>query len=95
LVAAWTAVKVDIHPAADGAAVVVNCANSKSGADAVVARINEKGGKAIAVQGDVSLPQDIQRLFSETKKAYKKLDILVNNAGMYESSSALPMMRRR
>lgn len=72
------------HLAAEGASVVVNYATSKSGADAVVARINKKRGKAIAVQGDVSQPEDIQRLFSETKKAYGKLDILVNNAGMYE-----------
>src|SRR5271167_4541210 len=72
------------HLATEGALVVVNYANSKSGADAVVARITEKGGKAIAVQGDVSQPKDIQRLFSETKKEYGKLDILVNNAGTYE-----------
>ena len=72
------------HLASEGASVVVNYASSKSGADAVVARITEKGGKAIAVQGDVSQPKDIQGLFSETKKAYGKLDILVNNAGTYE-----------
>jgi 3-oxoacyl-[acyl-carrier protein] reductase len=72
------------HLAAEGASVVVNYASSRSGADAVVARITEKGGKAIPVQGDVSQPDDIQRLFSETKKAYGRLDILVNNAGIYE-----------
>ena len=72
------------HLAAEGAAVVVNYASSKTGADAVVARITEKGGKAIAIQGDVSRPEDIQRLFAETKKAYGKLDVLVNNAGVYE-----------
>jgi len=72
------------HLAAEGAAVVVNYANSKAGAEAVVARINQKGGKAVAIQGDVSQPQDIERLFSETKKIYKKLDVLVNNAGLYE-----------
>jgi len=72
------------HLAAEGAEVVVNYATSKPGADAVVKRITEKGGKAIAVQGDVSKPQDITRLFAETKKAYGKVDILVNNAGIYE-----------
>ena len=56
------------HLAAEGAAVVVNYAKSKAGAEAVVARINQKGGKAVAIQGDVSQPQDIERLFSETKK---------------------------
>jgi 3-oxoacyl-[acyl-carrier protein] reductase len=72
------------HLAAEGASVVVNYASSKSGADAVVKRITQKGGKAIAVQGDVSKPADITRLFAETKAAYGKLDILVNNAGIYE-----------
>jgi 3-oxoacyl-[acyl-carrier protein] reductase len=72
------------HLAAEGAAVVVNYANSKAGADAVVSRIKEMGGKAIAVQGDVSRMPDVQRLFAETKRTYGKLDILVNNAGFYE-----------
>jgi len=72
------------HLAAEGAAVVVNYANSKPGADAVVKRITGKGGRAIAVQADVSKLGDITRLFAETKKAYGKLDILINNAGIYE-----------
>jgi 3-oxoacyl-[acyl-carrier protein] reductase len=72
------------HLAAEGASVVVNYASSKSGADAVVKRITAKGGKATAVQADVSKPQDITRLFAETKAAYGKLDVLVNNAGVYE-----------
>ncbi|MDP8980908.1 MAG: glucose 1-dehydrogenase [Acidobacteriota bacterium] len=72
------------HLAAEGASVVVNYATSKSGADSVVKRITGKGGKAIAVQADVSKPQDITRLLAETKAAFGKLDILVNNAGIYE-----------
>ena len=71
------------HLAAEGAPVVVNYASRKGGAEAVVARIKEKGGKAIAVQGNVARLEDIERLFSETKKAYGKVDILVNNAGTY------------
>ena len=72
------------HLAAEGASVVVNYASSKPGADSVVKRITEKGGKAIVVQADVSKPQDIARLFEQTKAAFGKLDILVNNAGVYE-----------
>jgi 3-oxoacyl-[acyl-carrier protein] reductase len=72
------------HLAAEGASVVVDYASSKAGADQVVRHITEKGGKAIAVQADVSKPKDITRLFNETKVAYGKLDILVNNAGVYE-----------
>jgi 3-oxoacyl-[acyl-carrier protein] reductase len=69
--------------AAEGASVVVNYASSKDGANKVVAAITAKGGKAVAVQGDVSKQADVTRLFNETNKAYGKLDILVNNAGVY------------
>lgn len=72
------------HLAAEGAAVVVNYASSRAGADAVVKRITHDHGKAIAVQADVSKPEDIRRLFAEAKRAFGKLDILVNNAGIYE-----------
>jgi len=72
------------HFGAAGASVVVNYSISKAGADAVVAKIAAKGGKAIAVQGDVSKQGDIVRLFAETKKAFGKLDVLVNNAGIYD-----------
>src|SRR5262249_20101479 len=67
-----------------GAAVVVNYASSQEGAERVVAEIKDAGGKAVAVQGDVSKAADVQRLFAETKKAYGGLDILVNNAGVYQ-----------
>ena len=72
------------HLAAAGAAVVVNYASSKAGAEAVVSRIRQTGGKGVAVQADVSKLEDIRRLFAETKKAFGRLDILVNNAGIYE-----------
>src|SRR5882672_9287825 len=70
--------------AAEGASVVVNYASSKEGADRVVAEIVGKGGKAIAVQGDVSKTADVRRLFAETQKRFGTLDVLVNNAGVYE-----------
>jgi 3-oxoacyl-[acyl-carrier protein] reductase len=69
---------------AAGAAVVVNYASSKEGADRVVAEITKNGGKAAAVQADVSKPADITRLMTEAKKQFGRLDILVNNAGIYE-----------
>ena len=67
-----------------GASVVVNYSSSKEGAERAVAEIVGKGGKAVAVQGDVSKGADRTRLFAETKKALGKLDILVNNAGVYK-----------
>jgi 3-oxoacyl-[acyl-carrier protein] reductase len=68
----------------EGAAVVVNYSSSKQDADRVVADISGRGGKAIAVQGDVSKQADIKRLFSEAQKSFGRIDILVNNAGFYE-----------
>jgi 3-oxoacyl-[acyl-carrier protein] reductase len=73
--------------AAEGAAVVVNYASSKKDADRVVAEIKGDGGKAVAVQGDVSNATDVRRIFAETKKAFGQLDVLVNNAGVYQFAS--------
>jgi 3-oxoacyl-[acyl-carrier protein] reductase len=70
--------------AAAGAAVVVNYASSKEGADRVVAEITGKGGKAVAIRGDVSKASDVQELFKQTKEAFGSLDILVNNAGVFQ-----------
>jgi 3-oxoacyl-[acyl-carrier protein] reductase len=69
--------------AAAGASVVVNYASSRQGAEQVVKEITGQGGKAIAIQGDVSKVNDVRRLFEESKHAFGKLDILVNNAGVY------------
>jgi 3-oxoacyl-[acyl-carrier protein] reductase len=72
------------HLAAEGAAVVVNYATSREGADQVVREIVAGGGKAVAVQASVARKTDIERLFAETKKAFGRLDVLVNNAGVYD-----------
>jgi 3-oxoacyl-[acyl-carrier protein] reductase len=72
------------HLAAEGAAVVVNYASSKEGADRVVDEIAKEGGKAIAIQANVAEKTEIERLFAQTQQTLGNLDILVNNAGMYE-----------
>jgi 3-oxoacyl-[acyl-carrier protein] reductase len=69
--------------AAEGASVVVNYATSRRDADTVVAAITSKGGKAIAIQGDVSKSDDVERLFADATGAFGRVDILVNNAGIY------------
>jgi 3-oxoacyl-[acyl-carrier protein] reductase len=69
--------------AAAGAAVVVNYAGSREGADAVVREIVAKDGKAIAVQADVAKADDVERLFAETRRAFGTPSVLVNNAGVY------------
>ncbi len=72
------------HLAAEGADVVVNYSSSKTDGDKVVAEITAAGGKAIAIQANVSNPADIVRLIDETVAAFGRIDILVNNAGIYE-----------
>ncbi|RUP08108.1 glucose 1-dehydrogenase [Hyphomicrobium sp.] len=66
-----------------GAAVAVNYASSKEGAEKVVGDIKSKGGKAISIKGSVAKADDIKTIFAETKKAFGSVDILVNNAGVY------------
>jgi 3-oxoacyl-[acyl-carrier protein] reductase len=73
--------------AAEGAAVVVNYASSKAGADAVVAAITTAGGKAIAVQGDVSDAAQAQGIIDAAVSGFGRLDILVNNSGVYGFAS--------
>jgi 3-oxoacyl-[acyl-carrier protein] reductase len=72
------------HLAAEGAAVVVNYASSKEGADRVVDEITSAGGKAIALQADVTKKAEVEQLFVKTQQVFSRLDILVNNAGIYE-----------
>ena len=72
------------HLGAEGASVVVNYARDQVGAEAVARRITESGGLAIAVQADISKPEDVTRLFSSARDAFGGVDILVNNAGVYE-----------
>jgi 3-oxoacyl-[acyl-carrier protein] reductase len=69
--------------AAAGAAVVVNYASSKDDADRVVDDILRDGGKAVAIQADVSKRIDVKRLFAETRAAVGTPNVLVNNAGVY------------
>ncbi|MEA3207481.1 MAG: 3-oxoacyl-[acyl-carrier protein] reductase [Chthoniobacter sp.] len=69
---------------AEGASVVVNYASSKQAAERVLAELADVGCNAITVQASVSDPEDVQRLFAETKKAFGRLDVLVNNAGVFK-----------
>lgn len=75
---------IALRLAGEGAEVAVNYSTSKEGADHVVAEITRKGGKAVAVQGNLSDPENIKNVVVETQKALGAIDILVNNAGVYE-----------
>ncbi len=69
--------------AADGAAVVINYTRNPQYAEETVGGIVSRGGKAVAIQADVSKPAEIRRLFDEAEKALGSLDIVVANAGVF------------
>jgi len=69
--------------ASAGAAVVVNYASDRAGAEAVVNAITKAQGRAVAAQADVSKSADVARMFAEAERTFGTLDILVNNAGVY------------
>lgn len=69
--------------AADGAAVVINYTRNSKQADETVSSIRARGGKAIAVQADVSKSDEVRRLFDQAEKAFGPLDIVVANAGVF------------
>jgi len=67
--------------AADGASVAVNYASHQAEANDVVQKIVQAGGKAIAIQADVSKTEDVRLLFKEVAERFEGLDMLINNAG--------------
>lgn len=69
--------------AAEGAAVAVNYASSRAGAEAVVAAITEAGGRAVAIGGDVSKAEGAKAIVDGAVAAFGRLDVLVNNSGVY------------
>jgi 3-oxoacyl-[acyl-carrier protein] reductase len=73
---------IALRLARDGAAVVVNYAGSRDAAETAVRDIEQAGGRATAVQADVSQVPEVVRLFDGTFDAFGRLDILVNNAGV-------------
>ncbi len=77
--------------AAVGAKVVVNYARSSEAAEAVVKTIVDGGGNAIALQADVSQPEEVDRLIKETLAKYGSIDVLVNNAGITKDTLMMRM----
>lgn len=74
-----------------GASVVVHYKASAEGAQQVVADIQARGGTAIAVQADVTKPDEVARLFAATADAFQYVDVLINNAGIYPLAAILEM----
>ena len=74
-----------------GYTVAVNYAGSHDAAAAVKNEIESSGGKAILLQGDVSKPEDVDRIFKKIKEEFGALDVLVNNAGINRDSLLIRM----
>ncbi|MDE3185509.1 MAG: SDR family oxidoreductase [Bacteroidota bacterium] len=77
---------VAIALANEGANVVVNYITHPENADAVVKRIEQNGGNAMAIKADVSNEEDVQSMFQQMYNKYGTIDILVNNAGIQKDS---------
>ncbi len=80
---------VSVTLAAAGAAVTINYHRNQAAAERTLDQIQQAGGKAQIVQGDVSKVADLQTLIDKTVQAYGRLDVLVNNAGMETRTSLL------
>ncbi|MCL4295070.1 MAG: 3-oxoacyl-ACP reductase FabG [Anaerolineae bacterium] len=74
-----------------GAAVTVNYRSNAAGAQAVVRQIEAAGGRAVAVQADVTQKAEVERLVAQTVEVFGRLDVLINNAGLYPLASLLEM----
>lgn len=77
--------------ASKGFAVALNYAGSHDAAEAVKKEIEDAGGKAFTVQGDVSKSEDVDRIFKTVKDEFGGLDVLVNNAGINRDALLIRM----
>ena len=82
---------IALQLAFEGAKVVVNYASSSTSADQVVAEITTAGGKAVAIQADVSQENQVDTLIKTTLEKFQRVDILVNNAGITRDTLLLRM----
>jgi 3-oxoacyl-[acyl-carrier protein] reductase len=74
---------IALRLAAEGASVAVNYRGAKKDADDVVREIAAGGGKAVAIQADVTKRAEVAKLFAAVEKDFGRLDILINNAGQF------------
>jgi glucose 1-dehydrogenase len=77
--------------AREGASVVVNYRSQEQAAEDLVGRIVGAGGRARAIQADVSQEEDVTRLFDEAAATYGRIDVLVSNSGVQKDSAIAEM----
>ncbi len=82
---------IAIELAKQGASVAVNYSGSEEKARQVVEEIQENGGKAFAIQSDVSSVDSVTAMIKEVITTYGSLDILVNNAGITRDNLLMRM----
>lgn len=80
-----------VHFGSLGANVVVNYHSSEAEANETLEQIRKNGGEGIVVQADVSIEEDIAKMFEQTIAAFGRLDVLVSNAGMQVDAKFLDM----
>lgn len=82
---------IALELASQGANIVVNYTRNAEMAEAVVREIEAMGVKALAVQADVSLSADAEKLVDEALKAFGQIDLLINNAGITRDTLLIRM----
>ena len=82
---------IALQLASQGMRIAVNYVRDADAAAEVVQRVEEAGSKAVAMQGDVTKSEDVERLFAQTAEAFGPVEILVNNAGIIRDSLLMRM----
>lgn len=77
------AARIAARLAAEGTAVIINDTADRQGAARIAATIVQRGGRAVAVEGDVSRAQDVKNIFRAAKEIFGRPDIVVNNAAIF------------
>jgi len=80
--------QICLDAAAEGANIVIDYVTDPAAADDLVGRIEHNGGTAVAVEADITITRDLQRLIDTAVQRFGRLDVLVNNAGI-ETRKAL------
>lgn len=80
---------IALELAKEGAAVTINFHSNQEAANEVKQQIEQGGGKALAIQGNVAEVADVQKLVDQTVQTFGRLDIMVNNAGIETRTSIL------